>query len=765
MNAQRLKRWWSPVTGSGDRATSRPRQPRRSLRIFRVALALVSVGLLTYFSPSQRPYSITDLRVGSVAPERINAPLPFYVRKSVDELDAERLQAERSIPTVLIHDTQTGPAQLTYLDSVFGVLLPNLRMQMPDSLKRSRLQRELPDVIGSLSEAALRQLSGSVARLGTPELTEFVAASHQVLSDVYATGILASREGPLTRVTPQIRIGESELSISSVHEELSLQRGELLSLIQGYRPLVDTGSAVAIHEFLSLFLKPNLAVDVEQTQRLRDEARRSVASIKRRYLQDEMIVDQNTKVEQHHVDALESLATHLAEEERKDETVRLLQTIAAATIAAFLVIVLGYYLATREPQIYYSTGLLLLLTLVGLATAGSASYIQTNDIPTYFAPTPLAAMLLTILLTPQVALVMSLLLALFIGSLFGDFYVALICALTAAVAVFSVRHVRHRNQFYRAMILLPASYGVLITATDVLRFVPHEQIYSHVLPGLVIGIATPIVIQGLLPIFESIFNVTTDITLLELSDLNRPLLRELAIRAPGTYTHSLIMANLSEAAAQRINASPLLARVGCYYHDIGKMLKPEYFTENQGLRGGRNPHDHLTPSMSALIIDSHVKDGVYLAEENGLPQALIDLIPQHHGTTVLETFYNRAIELGVENVRRDDFRYDGPKPQTKEAGILMLADSIESAARTLSERTPSRVRQLVRRIVQQKFSAGELDECPLTLRDLHGIEDAFIPVLMGTLHGRVEYPWQKEAGRKERRGGGPIASALPGRPS
>ena len=238
MNAQRLKRWWSPVTGSGDRATSRPRQPRRSLRIFRVALALVSVGLLTYFSPSQRPYSITDLRVGSVAPERINAPLPFYVRKSVDELDAERLQAERSIPTVLIHDTQTGPAQLTYLDSVFGVLLPNLRMQMPDSLKHSRLQRELPDVIGSLSEAALRQLSGSVARLGAPELTEFVAASHQVLSDVYATGILASREGPLTRVTPQIRIGESELSISSVHEKLSLQRGELLSLIQGYRPLV-----------------------------------------------------------------------------------------------------------------------------------------------------------------------------------------------------------------------------------------------------------------------------------------------------------------------------------------------------------------------------------------------------------------------------------------------------------------------------------------------------------------------------------------------
>ncbi|MBT6625666.1 MAG: HDIG domain-containing protein [Gemmatimonadetes bacterium] len=765
MNTPRLRRWWSTLGTSSRLATRQSQRRHSSLRVFRVALAVFSVGLLTYFSPSQRPYSITDLRVGSVAPERINAPLPFYVRKSPEELNDERLAAERAIPTVLTHDAHSGAMQLAYLDSVYDVLLPSLRMQMPDSLKQRRLQRELPDVVGSLSEAALRQLDAAVADLDPTSLEGFVAASKQVLSDIYATGILGTRDGPLRRVTRQIRIGDDELSIEAIHDEQSLRRGELLPLIEGYRPLIQGGSAEAIHELLSLFLVPNLVVDVEQTQRLRDEARRSVASIKRRYLQDEMIIDQNTKVEQQHVDALESLATHLAEEKRKDETTRLLQTVAAASIAAFFLVVLGYHLATREPEIYYSAGLLLLLTIVGLTTAGTAAYIQTNDIQTYFAPTPLAAMLLTILLTPQVALVVCLLLALFIGSLFGDFYVALILALTAAVAVFSVRHVRHRNQFYRAMILLPASYAVLITAADVLRFVPHEQIYGHVLPGIFIGIAAPIVIQGLLPIFESIFNVTTDITLLELSDLNRPLLRELSIRAPGTYTHSLIMANLSEAAAQSISASPLLARVGCYYHDIGKMLKPEYFSENQGLRGGRNPHDHLTPSMSVLIIDSHVKDGIDLAEENGLPQAIIDLIPEHHGTTVMEYFYNRAIELGVENVRRDDFRYDGPKPQTKEGGILMLADSVESAVRTLSERTPSRVRQLVRRIVQQKFTAGELDECPLTLRDLHAIEDAFIPVLMGTLHGRLEYPWQKQAQRKERRSGGANPSTLAGRPS
>ena len=397
---------------------------------------------------------------------------------------------------------------------------------------------------------------------------------------------------------------------------------------------------------------------------------------------------------------------------------------------------------------------LFLLALITVSTAALASYVRTHELDTYLVPTPLAAMLTTILINSQVGLVLSLVLSLFVGSLFSDYYVGLICALTSAVAVYSVLHVRHRNQFFPPMIYLPLSYAALIAATDLLRFVPLDQIYHHILPGLATGVIAPILTMGLLPLFETLFRITTAITLLELSDLNRSLLRDLAIRAPGTYTHSLIMANLSEGAAEAIGADALLARVGCYYHDIGKMYKPEYFSENQGLQSGRNAHDNLTPTMSTLVITSHVKDGLSLAEENGLPKAIADLIPQHHGTTVIEYFYNRAIELGDESVRANDFRYDGPKPQTKEAGILMLADSVESAVRTLGERTPNRVRQLVRNIIEQKFSGGELDECDLTLQDLHKIEDSFIPLLMGTIHDRVEYPWQKE----ERRGRRSIAN-------
>ena len=740
----------TPIRGA---TKQRPRIGPTGLSLVRVSLGLIAVALLTYFSPFQRPSSVTNLRVGSIAPERINAVVPFFIRKSDDELERERADDASAIPAVLRHDPAVKNVKLANLDSVFVVLVPNVRMEMADSLKQSRLRRDLPEIIASLSETALQDLMETLAATHLDSLRLFEDAAHQLVADLYSTGIVASKNNALIHMNEHVSIDDELVPVSGLYDMPELRGDGLLSLVEGYGPIMRLGATAAVRELLSLFVAPNLNIDVEETERLRDKAAGRVAMIKGRFLQDEMIIDKNAKVERKHVEALEALANHLAEEELKDPTTRYLQIAAAAVIATFIIVVFGFYLATHERSVYDRASHLMLLTLITLATAGVASYIKSNGIQIYYVPTPLAAMLLTILLSPQLALIVSFLLALFIGSLFGDFYVALICALTSAIAIYSVRQVRHRNQFYRAMILLPLSYTVLVAATDLLRFVPAEEIYSHILPGVFTGVAAAIVIQGLLPIFESLFNITTDITLLELSDLNRPLLRELAIRAPGTYTHSLIMANLSEAAGQSIGANALLARVGCYYHDIGKMLKPEYFTENQGLRGGRNPHDHLTPSMSVLIIDSHVKDGIELANEYGLPKSLIDLIPQHHGTTVIEYFYNRAIELGVENVRQDDFRYDGPKPQTKEAGIMMLADSVESAARTLSDRSPDRVRQLVRRIVQQKFTAGELDECPLTLRDLHNIEESFIPILMGTLHDRAEYPWQqkKKEDRKDRK--------------
>jgi putative nucleotidyltransferase with HDIG domain len=252
----------------------------------------------------------------------------------------------------------------------------------------------------------------------------------------------------------------------------------------------------------------------------------------------------------------------------------------------------------------------------------------------------------------------------------------------------------------------------------------------------------------LLPLIERWFGVQTDLSLIELGDPAHPLLQELVRRAPGTYNHSITVASLAEAAAERIGAQGLLVRVGAYYHDIGKMLKPGYFIENQG--HGDNRHESLVPAMSTLVIIAHVKDGADLARQHHLPDPMIDFIQQHHGTTLVEYFYRRASaqrETDPQGAEVDEssFRYPGPKPQTREAGVLMLADAVESASRVLAEPTASRIESLVHEITMKRLLDGQFDECGLTLREVHAIGESLVKSLTAVYHGRVKYPGQQTA--------------------
>ena len=255
-------------------------------------------------------------------------------------------------------------------------------------------------------------------------------------------------------------------------------------------------------------------------------------------------------------------------------------------------------------------------------------------------------------------------------------------------------------------------------------------------------------ITGLLPFIEGLFGVLTEISLLELGDVAHPLLQELVRRAPGTYNHSINVGSLGEAAAESIGAKGLLVRVGAYFHDIGKMLKPDYFVENQGLEGSR--HDALNPAMSTLIIIAHIKDGADLARQHKLPRAIIDLIEQHHGTTLVEYFFRRASERQDANPDASDpqessFRYPGPKPQTIEAAVLMLADAVESASRALVDPAPARIENLVESVAMKKLLDGQFDECGLTLRKLRLVQESLIKSLTSAYHGRVKYPDQQSA--------------------
>ncbi|MEE8110664.1 MAG: HDIG domain-containing metalloprotein, partial [bacterium] len=319
------------------------------------------------------------------------------------------------------------------------------------------------------------------------------------------------------------------------------------------------------------------------------------------------------------------------------------------------------------------------------------------------------------------------------------------------VASLRVNHYRRRSSIlWTGFLVGLGSVAVIVSLHLIEGSLFSTDGWFAVLMGITGGVIAGIVVSAGLPLLESMFNITSDIKLLELGDLDHPLLRQLVMRAPGSYHHSVVVSGLAEEAAEKIGANPLLVRVAAYYHDIGKIRKPEYFIENQS--GPENKHDRLAPRMSALILISHVKDGIELARKYKLPEQLIEFIPQHHGTSLISYFYNKAKEMEVtsqQTVNEDDFRYPGPKPQSRETGILLLADAVEAATRALDDPTPARIQNIGRTIVARIFAEGQLDDCELTLRDLNLITRAFVQILMGIFHHRIVYPQVKQHGQLE----------------
>jgi putative nucleotidyltransferase with HDIG domain len=361
-------------------------------------------------------------------------------------------------------------------------------------------------------------------------------------------------------------------------------------------------------------------------------------------------------------------------------------------------------------------------------------------------------MLLTIIFDSRVGFYGTVIMALLVAGIRGnDYAIALVSIVGGSLSVYTVRDMRNRSQIFRSLGFIFLGYAMAIIALGAERFESLNIIAEQIGYAFANAVISPVLTYGLLIFFERVFNVTTDLTLMELSHFNHPLLRKLAEQAPGTYHHSLTISSLAEAAAAAVSANEVLARVGALFHDIGKLVKPMYFVENQ--KGTRNKHDKLTPRMSSLIISAHVKEGMNLAKEHNLPTEVIDFIPMHHGTTRIEYFYSKAIDLAhrsddetkIEEINEQDYRYPGPKPQTRETGILMLADAVEASTRTLDEPSPQKLESVIDDIIKKRFEEGELDECPLTLKDLTKIKAAFLGVLIGVHHTRVKYP---ESSRK-----------------
>ncbi len=430
----------------------------------------------------------------------------------------------------------------------------------------------------------------------------------------------------------------------------------------------------------------------------------------------------------------------------------------------FLLLLYLFYrdIKRYRPAFIADTRKMFLLAFLLLATLALAQFskhilvlvadkLQLETATIGFAlPVTAGAMLVSLLLDFHLALGFSFVISLLLGISFqGDPFIPLYYFLGSIVAALSVIQCKKRTALLRAGALTALVNMLAIAAIDLYQGALLTRGWYDMIAGFLGAVAVAMIVSAILPFFEAVFDIATDIKLLELLEPNQPLLKKLVYTTPGTYHHSILIGNLAESAAEAIGENPLLARVGAYYHDVGKIRKPEYFIENQHPKA--NKHDRLMPSMSSLIIASHVKDGIDVAREHNLPSVLIDIIHQHHGTSLITYFYQKAKELQpYTKIAEEDYRYPGPRPSTKVAAIVMLSDAVEAASRSLDDPTPERIQALTSSVITHIFLDDQLSSCDLTLKNLREISKSFNLTLNGMFHHRIDYPGMELPGDKKR---------------
>jgi putative nucleotidyltransferase with HDIG domain len=513
-------------------------------------------------------------------------------------------------------------------------------------------------------------------------------------------------------------------------DNIASKKADLRNIASGLTPDKNRNDLIA--DVSASYLKPNYFYDQKATDKLKKEAALGVAPVVVSKQKGEIVVREGEIVTNSAVKTLKELGMM-----KRGIDVSRITGLALFALVAFFAF--GLYLYNYQHKIYKSDRLIAVLSLIFIATILIAKFVG-PFYSFYLIPVGAAAMLTALLFNVETAVLMVLTISLFSGLIAGQNYqYALYGLLTGIFAIFAINKLRHRTDLALAGAWVTLATTVLALITTLLSGAGWFEILKNLGWGLLGGISTAVLTIGALPFLEKAFGITTDIKLVELSYPNQPLLRELMMKAPGTYNHSIMTGSLAESAAEEIGANPLLARVGAYYHDIGKIKRPLFFVENQ--IGGENPHDHTNPSLSCLIITSHVKEGAELARKHQLPKEIVDIINEHHGTSVVAFFYHKAKEsIAKEAVSEENFRYPGQRPSSKEAALVMLADSVEAAARTITKPSPGRIEQLIKRIVQSKLDDGQLNDSNLTLNDIEQIIRSFTQVLSSLYHTRIEYP-------------------------
>ncbi|MCK4461715.1 MAG: HDIG domain-containing protein [candidate division Zixibacteria bacterium] len=715
--------------------------PRTSVhsRTRKLLLLLLASVLIGVFYPGEDLYDPLDMpREGEIAREDVIAPFQITVHKSDRELDEEEQMIRLTVPLVVDCDTravaETTRGLRRFLAAVSSLKDSTTLAGPPD---QREFEASLSEMFPLLSRDAITE------SFNRDDLKKTVAVLEEVLrEDIYEVGVMLDRTALKKAVGRNvlIRRGERENVYSRDRILSSAEANGRLLTALNHRRATDSVDVEYSYLVGHAFIKPNLTVNMPEYQHRLQLELSSIDRIREVVEEGEIIVRDGVRITGRQQAVLEQMArTMRTEAIQQGWPAAFLPVLARVVLvlAAFSSLYIFLYYFRRE--IFNSNPKLLALFLVFSLQLFLIHLLSRWGISSNLYPLAVLPVMVTILFDAEVGILSTLTLALLLGMMHRfDFTITLAAMAVGTVATLSSRRVRKRSHFFRIMLATAIASGLYVFLVEHLKFAPTDEILVEAGYGLVSGMVSVLLTIGVLPFFESLFGITTDITLLELSDMNHPLLKRLAVEAPGTYQHSIIVGNLSESAAKAIGANSLLARVGAYYHDIGKIEVPEYFVENQ--LSVKSKHDALSPSMSSLILSSHVKRGRQLGEEADIPDDVLNFVEEHHGTIVQSFFYNRALEQGEDPSVIDKYRYPGPKPQIRETAIAMLADAVEAASRTLDEPKPARIENLIQKIINDRFQSGELDQCPLTLKDLARIKEAFAQVLIASFHHRVVYP-------------------------
>ena len=730
-----------------------------------------------------------NYQIGDVAQRNIKATRDFLIedRKATE---TNRTEAAAAVLTVYDHDTELARRTAASIEQAFAEMRKELA-KAREAFAPPPLTEETtplaPEEVVALQDppaslpappaASLPTIDETMAdkrqeleeRLGAridQETYGFLVQSGfapaiaqritHILTEILRSGIVTSKdillkEGERGIVLRAVSSGK-EQTVRNLRQFYGLDEAQTMVRVIGQPMLKDLGYSdyQLIVDLAQDLLHPNITLNRNETSKRREEAVEAVKPVFHKIKSGEMLLREGERVT-----AVQLLKLRALEEERRGQRIALSSLGAALILICLLVAAYRVHYealswgdqATIRNMVFIAA-VFCTFFIVSEVTAYLARPLAQNTVFAFkatsihfIAPVAAGPMLVCIFLGLQAALPVAAVLAVGAAIIFqGSLAAFIFFFVNGSLAALWIRHCRERKVFLKASMQIGLLNVVLVSALAVYSGrVSMATLMWEWAFGFIGGIGTGIVASGLVPLAEIVFGFTSDIKMLELANLDQPLMRQLMIEAPGTYHHSVIVGSLVEAAASEIGANPLLAKVCGYYHDIGKINKPDYFIENQS--GGRNRHDRLAPSMSALILIAHIKDGMEMARKYKLGPVITATIQQHHGTSLIRYFYEKAkLKKGASGVNMDAYRYPGPKPQNREAGLVMLADAVEAASRTLDNPTPSRIQGLVQRLINAIFSDGQLDNCELTLRDLHNIAKSFNTILNGIHHHRIEYP-------------------------